>query len=227
MPVASAVERVPGVVGVDQVDRPGDRSQPFDCIVERFPAGMGVAGVEAHPDVVSGVSQPTDERLERSEASCYRGGAAGGVLDQDADREFCPVEYRQPAGDTVVVGATTGRMSAVDDEPECTDGCSCSALRLERCACRVPDCRVGARRVAQIWRMDVEEQATGAQRRFITAGFRRLPAAWRGEEHLRDVRVGAGSVSYDGVPVEMGTDLHARSPCRQRGRGAVRSRQRL
>ena len=58
VPVGAGVELVARVVGVDEVDAPGDGPHLVDDGAEVVAAGVGVAGVEAEADVVAARRRP-------------------------------------------------------------------------------------------------------------------------------------------------------------------------
>ena len=70
VPVPAGVERVLGVVGVDQVDPAGDRLDPVDDAEQLLAARVRVAGVQAEADLV--VADRVPQPGERVEAAGRR-----------------------------------------------------------------------------------------------------------------------------------------------------------
>src|SRR6185295_7340748 len=107
---AAGVERVLGVVRVNEVDASGDGLDPVDHAEQLLAAGVRVAGVEAEAgtEVADGIPQPG----QVVEPPGDRVVATGGILDQDRKGQpAIPLRVLKslaPVGETLAeIGAGT------------------------------------------------------------------------------------------------------------------------
>ena len=133
VPVAAGAVRVAAVVQVDEVDPAGDRADVVDRGAEVPAGGPRVAGVEheAGAELADRVPQPGD----RLELAGHRVAAAGGVLDEQRQREAAVLrlvgEGLAPVVDADAPGrrwpARARRGRPCPTAPTAAAACACSA----------------------------------------------------------------------------------------------------
>jgi len=209
MPVLTGVELVPGVVAVHEVDPAGDRHDLLDR-VRQFDAGrVGVAGVQAEPDVLRAadhVPEPGDV-VKRARHGPV---AAGRVLDQQRDRPRDLIDRLGPVEQPVLRVVLGRDMAAVHDKTLGADRRGRLELLFDDGPAGVPDPVVGARQIHRIGRMNVDVDPRVCpclpDLRRVAGEDRRLPVLRVAEEELRRVRSGGDGFLERVVDVEMGSD---------------------
>jgi len=150
-----------------------------------------VAGVEdeAGAELADALPQPAD----RVEVAGHRVAAAGGVLDQDRQREAAvlglPGERLAPvvdAGGRVVLGQ---HVPAVHHQRAGADRRGRRGVLAEQLAAGDADPVVGGRHVEHVGRVDDDHHVPGAQRVGVRTRCGRLPALRVGQEDLHPVGV--------------------------------------
>ena len=179
---------------------------------EVLAAGVGVTGVEAEPDaeLAHRVPQPG----QPVEAPGHGVVAAGGVLDEQLDREPVTVLGRPGEGLAPVVDPD-GRIvagvdvSAVHDQGLRPDIGGRRRVLAEQLAAGDADAVVGRRDVEDVRRVDVDGEVGAADGVGVRVLDRLLPALRVGEEELDGLRaVGRGGGQRVGR-VDVGPDGHA------------------
>ena len=214
MPVGAGVEGVARVVGVHEVDAPGDGQHPLDDVTEVVAAGVGVAGVEAEADLVTagcradGIPQ-TGDRLE---PACHGVVPTRGVLDEQRHRQVEAVDALAPVVEPDRSVLVLAEVAAVHDDPLCADLGGGVQVLLEELAARDPHPVVRRRDVDRVGRVDVQVDPGILGRSLEGRGApgvrhdRALVALRVAEEDLREGRP-TGECLRDGVAaVDVPTD---------------------
>src|SRR4029453_7140011 len=130
MPVAARVEWVARVVGMDEIDPPGDRLHPADDAVQVLAAGMRVTCVEHEADVVTAdrVPQPRDCIQPPS----HRVVAASSVFDEDRTAHLYPFDGLAPVVEADLRVILLEYVTGMDDQRPGTDLCGCIDVLLEQ-----------------------------------------------------------------------------------------------
>jgi hypothetical protein len=234
MPVLTRVELVAGVVAVHQVDAAGDRHDLLDRAGQLDPRRVGMAGVQAEPDI-TGAADHVPEPGDVVERACHGPVAARRVLDQQRNRPRDLVDRLGPVEQPVLRVVLGRHVPAVHDKALGADRGGRLELLLDDGPARVPDPVVGARQVHRIGRVDVHIDPRVfpglLDLRGVAGDDRRLPVLRVAEEELRNVRLGGDGFLERVVDVEVGSDArdwHAseprtpRAPVRSRGRRTPR-----
>src|SRR5699024_3955971 len=98
MPIRPGVEGIPGVVGVHQVDPPGDGPHLLHDLTQVDPTGVGVTGVQAEADGVATLdaADRLPEPVDRLQPAGHGVVTAGGVLDEHRDGHVQTVDALAP-----------------------------------------------------------------------------------------------------------------------------------
>ncbi len=230
MPVLTGVELVPGVVTVHEVDPAGDRHDLLDRVRQLDPGRVGVAGVQAEPDVLrtaDHVPEPGDV-VQRARHGPV---AASRVLDQQRNRPRDLVDRLGPVEQPVLRVVLGRDVAAVHDQALGSDRRGSLELLLDDGPARVPDPVVGARQVHRIGRMNIDVDPRlcpgPPDLRRVAGDDRGLPVLRVAKKELRRVGPGGDGFLERVVDVKVGSDArrwHAseprtpRAPIRSRGR---------
>src|SRR5690348_4644076 len=202
LPVAEGAELVARVVAVHQVDPAGDGLDPVHDAGQVLAAGVGVAGVQAEPDLagagpVAGgqIADGIPEALQCGQAPGHRVVAAGGVLDQQGYRPFYPLDRLAPVGVSLAFIDAAGDVAAVHDQALRADRSRGGELLAQQLAAGDTDPVVRAGHVDAVRRVDEDLEARLVERSAklarVTAGERgRAPALGVTEEELDDLGTG-------------------------------------
>ena len=185
VPVSARVERVARVVAVHQVDPAGDRLHPVDGVREVDAGRVGVAGVEAEPDLAAVGGGHVGDRLpeprDRVKGAGHRAVAARGVLDEQRQRPLDLLDGLDPVGDALCRVDVAGDVAAVHDEPLGADGRGGLQVLVEQLPARDAYPVVDGRHVDHVRGVDVDVHARRgvgvAERAGIAAGDRPGPSS--------------------------------------------------
>ena len=129
-----------------------------DHRLERVAAGVGVAGVEAEPDLVGllGAADRVPHPGDAVEVAGHRMVAAGGVLDEQRELEVGGLDGLAPVVEPLARVVVLVDVAAVDDQALGPDLGGGVDVLLEELAARDPDPVVGGGDVDDVRRVDVE-----------------------------------------------------------------------
>ena len=221
VPVPARAELVPRVVAVHQVDPAGDGLDPVGRVGEVDAGRIGVAGVQAEPEVraVASVSaggragHRVPEPADRVERPGHRSVTARGVLDEHRQRPLDAFHRLAPVLQAVLGRHPRGDVPAVHDQALGPDRSRRLELLVEQLPARDPDPVVAGRDVDDVWSVDVDVDARGGEGipdggRIAARYHRALPALRVAEEKLGCVRAEGDRVVQRVVNVEVGSDAH-------------------
>ena len=144
-----------------QVDAAGDLQHVLDHGLQGVAAGVGVAGVEAEPDLVGalGRGDGVEDPVDALEVAGHRVVAAGGVLDEQRQLDVGGLHRLAPVVEADGRVVVLVDVAAVDDQSLGADRGRRVDVLLEELARGDPDPVVGRGDVDDVGRVDVEVDA--------------------------------------------------------------------
>ena len=152
--VAPAVEAVPRVVEMHQIDPPGHRQNPFDQALQRLAAGPGVTRIEAETRIE--IADRVPQTTESVQAPRLGVVPSGGILDEYRDVGLKDLQRLSPTREAFLDRLVVGHMTSVHDDSGRPDLLCANNRMFQDLAAGNPNTVVGTHNVHQIWRVDVD-----------------------------------------------------------------------